>query len=414
MDNQLPGEIQVIEVPGGVRYRLPPRQLAGTGCMAGVPLMLFGVWFTGFALVWIGAAIFMAPNFIGILFALFGVPFVLVGLVPLWLGLAALRGRSEIEFCSGLLRNIEYAGPLWWSWQRDVESISRLQMIKAGSHHSVNGKPIESLKDRLAIQVDCRSGRPMIVAFGYRRELLEPLANELARRCNTSEHARYKAFDPVEVIEKPPESETEPAELEQVWEQPASSLVAVEEHASGVTLNVPAPGLWAGSKGLFAFSILWCGFMFILTSLFVIAGLNNGDLFNAFKNQDAPPWIGLGCFGLFWAVGIGMMLGAINMGRRRAVLAVVDGQLMVMQTGIFGPKSWEWQRDEIEEIKAGPSGMTVNDQPVLELQIHPRGSRKVGLLSGRDHHELGWLAARLSQALGLRTLRTVRPKVAPE
>ena len=47
---------------------------------------------------------------------------------------------------------------------------------------------------------------------------------------------------------------------------------------------------------------------------------------------------------IFVLAGVGMVLGAINMGRRRAVLAVVGGRLLVLQTGPFGSKRREWDR----------------------------------------------------------------------
>jgi hypothetical protein len=103
---------------------------------------------------------------------------------------------------------------------------------------------------------------------------------------------------------------------------------------------------------------------------------------------------------LFWLIGVVMVLGAINMGRRKAAIAIAGGQLMAMQTGIFGSKKQEWEATEVTSIHAGPSGMEVNDRPVLELQIIGQG-KKFGLLCGRSDEELHWLAALLRQELGI-------------
>ena len=43
--------------------------------------------------------------------------------------------------------------------------------------------------------------------------------------------------------------------------------------------------------------------------------------------------------------------------------------------------------------------MTVNDKHVIELQIHPKGGTKIGLLAGRDEEELRWLATMLRRTL---------------
>jgi len=41
----------------------------------------------------------------------------------------------------------------------------------------------------------------------------------------------------------------------------------------------------------------------------------------------------------------------------------------------------------------------VNNRPVIELQVHPRVGKKVGLLAGRDETELRWMATQLRRAL---------------
>jgi hypothetical protein len=89
------------------------------------------------------------------------------------------------------------------------------------------------------------------------------------------------------------------------------------------------------------------------------------------------------------------------MGRRQAVLAVVNESLMIMQSGLFGSRRWEWKRGELRDIIAGKSNVSVNDEPVIELQIHPNAGRPVGVLLGRGKDELRWLATVLRRTLRL-------------
>ena len=56
---------------------------------------------------------------------------------------------------------------------------------------------------------------------------------------------------------------------------------------------------------------------------------------------------------IFWLVGIGMLLGASNMGLRKAGIAVTGGTLMVIQTGIFGTRQRDWQPGNVEAIAPG-------------------------------------------------------------
>ncbi len=73
--------------------RPAPRRMA----LAGLPVMLFGAVFAGFALFWIAGAASMTPADSGVFafFPLFGVPFLLVGLgimlTPVWIWLGAKK-----------------------------------------------------------------------------------------------------------------------------------------------------------------------------------------------------------------------------------------------------------------------------------------------------------------------------------
>ena len=119
---------------------------------------------------------------------------------------------------------------------------------------------------------------------------------------------------------------------------------------------------------------------------------------NPQANADGG-WALVAFSGLFWAVGIAMLLGAINMGRRKAALAVVAGELMAIQTGIFGSKKREWPCEEVKSIESGSSGMEVNKVPILELQITGTDDIKFGLLAGRAEEEIEWLAYTLRSAV---------------
>jgi hypothetical protein len=176
--------------------------------------------------------------------------------------------------------------------------------------------------------------------------------------------------------------------------QPAGSQVIVERFADGLTLQVPPAGLWRGTQGLFVFAIIWNTIVTVITVVMLGVVFGNGQ-------GDNSLWILPLILSIFWAVGIGVLLGAVNMGRRQAAIAVTGGTLMVIQTGIFGSKQRDWPPGDVEAVRTGPSGMTVNDKPVLELQIFDGGAHKFGLLAGRRDDELRWMAAELRQALGV-------------
>ena len=177
--------------------------------------------------------------------------------------------------------------------------------------------------------------------------------------------------------------------------QPAGSRIEIELYEGGLTVRVPPAGVWRGTSGMFLFSLIWNGAMLVFTSLMLLAFFNNKP------DQDEMSWIMPVFFSLFWLAGIGLFLGSLNMGLRRAALAVVGDSLMVLQTGIFGSKQREWPLEKITSIRVDKSGMEVNDVPIMELQIHATEGGKFGMLAGRDDDELEWLAYQLNQALKL-------------
>lgn len=180
--------------------------------------------------------------------------------------------------------------------------------------------------------------------------------------------------------------------------QPADSPITIERFPDGVTIQIPPGGLWRGSHGLFAFGLIWLAITGPLTLCLgggVAAGQPNA------QGNTAMLWLMPLMLLLFPLVGVGLLLAGINMGTRKAVLAVTGGSLMVLQTGIFGSKQRDWPPGEVEAVRIGPSGMTVNDKPVLELQIFDGGASKFGLLAGRSDEELEWIAGELRAVLRL-------------
>jgi hypothetical protein len=250
-----------------------------------------------------------------------------------------------------------------------------------------NDKPITEgpLADLAGLRAEFKDAKSLLMAPGYPQSWLRLVAEDIARRRpETGDVSDPEAESTkVQVIEA---DRTDP-NVAEIPNQPAGSKVIVEQQPQSVVLTIPPAGLWRGSRGLFAFALFWLGFMVVFTGFVLFVGPGDGLV------------IFLVFIVLFWGVGISLLLGAINMGRRKAVLAVVDGTLMIYQTGLFRAKRHEWSKDQVEAIRTGPSGMEVNEVPVLELQIISSKGKKVGLLAGRDWDELRWIATVLRRNL---------------
>ncbi|HMF10832.1 MAG TPA: hypothetical protein VKE94_00960 [Gemmataceae bacterium] len=385
--------IEVVESDDGVRYQLPLRPL-GHYRAACLVLILFGLIFAGFPAFFISSFVRgFAGNqgnvgIMAILTLAFEVPFLLGGLAVIAFGLVIMAGRSMIEVTSTQLISFEGVGSLGWTRRRPLERLRKLKV--EGMAAKKDGKPVTEgpLAELAALRAEFKSAKPLLVAPGYPRSWLRVVAEDIARRRPDTEDV----LDPeaestkVQVVDEVGKN----LDLEDYPDQPADSHVRVERQPDSVVLTIPPAGLRRGSNGLFGFAILWCGFMAVFTSIVVFfAGAGMRDGFGLF----------LAFIVAFWGIGIALLLAAINMGRRQAVLAVVDGTLMVYQTGLFGAKRHEWPKDSVASIRTGPSSMEVNEVPVLELQIHSNNGTKVGLLAGRNVDELRWLATMLRRSL---------------
>ena len=380
-------------LPAGRHYLLPRRDLGKARWLA-LPLAGVGFVFSAAVLFWTIDALGIRqkpPDLMNMIFAALGVPGILIGLLPLVMALAMLFGHSEIEVRGGRLRTIERLGPLRWSRIRSQTVVKKLVVETGRPQSEQQRNPAASLMGELAaIRIHWDGSKPWLAAIGYPRELLIPLAHDLAAQCRLPAEVPLGAPQappvPIEVVDRAVVSSTETH-----FERPHESQIVVTEEDGSMTFNIPSRGLRHGSHGLFAFACIWCGFMVVFTFAGVVGGMLDQGL------KHALVWLGF--IAVFWVVGIGMMLAAINMGRRRAGIVVADGRLSVFQTGLFGSKERSWTKDEISTVRLGNSGMEVNDVPVPELQILPIGEKKVGLLAGRDPAELNWLAAVICRAL---------------
>ncbi len=191
------------------------------------------------------------------------------------------------------------------------------------------------------------------------------------------------------------------AESDERFEQPPGSSIKLTEAADSLTFEVPPAGLRRGTAGLFGFACIWLAFTAVFTSAAVWSLLFGGPV--PAQGQAFAGGVAAAMFSLLlsWAIGIGMMVAALHMARHRAAIAVAGDRLLVVQMGLFGEQKRVWERDELQSIQVGPSGVEINDQPALELELVPKFGGKFGLLAGGEVEELKWLATRLGTALHL-------------
>jgi hypothetical protein len=379
--------VRVTEEPRRISFVLPRRSL-GPERKAAWILAAFGGFITVFMLFWMGGPISQGlrqPGGFGIamiLFGLLGLPGLAVGAGLMLLGAAIAMnlGHSEIVLTPDRLRSFEVFGPVRLRFSR---RLGELRSLGLSPLRGESGRPAPpAIAGAMLLRAEGPGGRFLVLAPGYPAMLLRPLADALSGRvARLSSQAGAPVAVPVVVEDA---SAAEPPAP-----KPAGTPIALQEVQDGFAFVVPPAGLWKGSKGLFFFGLVWN--LFILG--FAVAVLTGSSL----PGAVAP----LLFLSLFAAVGVAIMLWAIHLGRTRTLVAAAKGRLAVRRIGPFHRREETWPVADIAAVRIGPSGMEVNDRPVLELQVHLRGGRTFGLLAERADDEIRWMASEIRRRLAV-------------
>ena len=401
----LPPGVRFEATPDGGRYRLPRRPLGWLRLLGLVPI--------GFGLLMLGGlGAFLGPLTSGFFNASGGfnwgsligvaimVPFVLGGVTPILLGLWLVAGASDIVVRDGRVTAVERLGPLRRRRRHEIDRLTVLYLGHGG------GSALNSWLGSLSLLRAGTAAEPsaeratddkdgLFLAWGYPETTLRPLAEHVADLLGqaSAEHRPLPviAVDLLETGTFTGRGRGDTDRSHRVVErQPADSKAILDERSDGLTLTLPAAGLWRGSAGLFFFALFWCGFMAVFTFIGVsTAGLD--IIFLAF-------------IVVFWAIGLGMMLLSINLGRRRVILDIVgvpgNATLLVARQDLRGIRQDDWPSHDVADIRVADSGTEVNDRPLRQLQIELHTQKKpVKLLTGRPDEELAWIATTLRRGL---------------
>lgn len=389
---------------GGTRYVLPRRRIAGQKAI-GLGLVAFGfavpgvVLFLSRGLWWASAAGFVKGQAISGVAGWFGlISLAMPLLVMLFMsrvvrfGLLVAFGHARITVTAQRVVAENRWGLVRHRRKVDVSKINRV-IIEPGLG-ARPGKPAGAPGHDLANLVVDRehiadNKRKLGLAHGYPRELVDALAAEIGERIDRPVDTEI----PKSLKERMGEPEgPAPAPARHV-RRPRRATGTLTTTPDGVSISLPSVGYFKGSKGLGSFAILWCGFISIFTAVFVGSmvkkGINGGDVF------------AMCIIGVFWIVGLAMFYGALRSGRRRGLIDVAGSDLLITRQSLGKPRAESWNATELDVVCIGPSGTTVNDRPVLELQVHLKDGGKRGFFPERRDDELRWIAGEISAALGI-------------
>jgi hypothetical protein len=390
----LPREIQSENWPDRAKYDLPIRPIGALHWLGILP-MAFSVAFIsipakfgwqflqralhagGGAFEW-GAVVFLSL-------------FIVAGVIPFRLGLFILAGRVRLVVTKETFIVTEVAGPFRWSRKFRAADIERLEVGSRNAANQTSARVPAGLMQLGGLVAVLRSGPKRLVLLGYPADWLSALAGELSEALR-----RGGAAVPVEEV-RMPLGATTPAAEEESLTQPPQSTARLVTTVGGIELTVPSRGIFKESAGLIWMGIFWCGVLSAISFAVLFGGLSS-------KGHHSLGQVGtILVFGLFWAMGLGLLCFGIHLGTRRWTLRADKSSLHAALHSALRNREWQWSAAEIEKIQAGYSNVEVNNRRLEELQVHSRAGNKTGLLAGRDHAELVWMATAIRQALGLTT-----------
>ena len=125
-----------------------------------------------------------------------------------------------------------------------------------------------------ALRAEFETGGPFVLAVGYPASWLLAIAQQLKADLPTLCPATL--FDNDETVTVEVVRHTDEAATDEPVNRPADTAITVDENPDGLTITIPPAGVRKGSKGLFAFSVAWCGFMVVFTGATVAGPMIKG------------------------------------------------------------------------------------------------------------------------------------------
>jgi hypothetical protein len=383
---ELPPGITVADAgDDDVTFRFPHRQL-GWARLVGLPFVAVGALFL-YWVVWMGVGNLKAakkPVAVENYFMLaIGILLAGAAYFPVWLGLAILAGRPEVTLRGGKLRTTERVGPLWRTKRWPLAKLRRVEIVGFSPTTVPKEGTLLSRLDALAGVLD--DGTRFMIVPGYPRRLLYPFAEELARRCDVKFDAPTTDRPAVEVVTIVPAGGPLAAWNQDGRQKPIDSRAVVDDSPEGVTISLPPFGFRGGPVAMILFG-----------GLAAAGAVAAAAIVGRLSGWAVLAVAGVGTVGLLVAIH------GVRVARRGVIIAVVGRRLLILQTGLLRSQERTWEADELQTVRVGKSGITVNEEDILDLQVVPRAGAHFGLLTGRDVPEIAWIAGVLRERLGLR------------
>ena len=172
---------------------------------------------------------------------------------------------------------------------------------------------------------------------------------------------------------------------------PGVGITVVKSSTEQLVIAIPSGGKKARSIGCFGF--VWMAIVLPISCAFIIGGAEDED------GNAVSLFVLIPFFGIFWAVGIGMIIAWARMRFTEIFLSVEREQFAIQKT-LFGRKKLKKiALDEGSQARLVES-YSENDVPVYAIQMEGVGETEK-FATGLSYEEKRWLAKTINRFLGV-------------
>ena len=372
-----PREIPVRPWRDGVRVAVPPYRSgllvpAGVGWFGATMIVFITGWAIGNGR-WLYASVGIFTGVILIAIALW----LFVGGKTLF----ASRERFGIRY---------HLGPLGFTYWFKPGEVTGFRAREAASGGSRGEAKIDAAPYELKLLLGGGKGDDIVLAESDAPEPLMTLGERLAEATG-GELKLAKAL-------KPASDETNAliASVDDavVPDPPEGCSLLLEREDGRLTLLAPPTGFTtAHAKSSLAIGVIGC---VVIAFVAFIFGGQMTAAFNFVQNFGIVM-----AFILIGAIALGMLVHALDTARRRVIIDLADGHVMLTRQGLGGVKQRAIPAGRVREVRVGHSGQSTEQGAIKQLQIVPKRGPWVRTLTGYGTRDLKWAATALRAGLGL-------------
>lgn len=167
-----------------------------------------------------------------------------------------------------------------------------------------------------------------------------------------------------------------------------------------VRVELEPVGVAAGNRGLVRRTGTAALLTAVLTFALALAVVEQIDLTERNFVNSGGVWLIVALLGAAWLLIVLSALHALDLGRRRTTIGVVDGRLLIERVGPFGRRRLEHPTAHVKRVAVEPLFSALHQRALTHLVVEVEGRDRLGLAPEHTRGDLEIVRDVLAEALG--------------